>query len=366
MGEKKVVWVLGSGFSCGLGGPMLNQLMDKSRYRRLDSLYLGFDGDGNAPWAEAHGKWAEIVEAYNNVANDKDIGQPWRDPEEFIEYLHLAAHEGEHGRNEDEQAQANFGAIHYTKDWRSRHKVLAELGTQYLAAVTYEFIAYSKKAQTERWEPYKRWIEQVGENDEIVTFNWDLVVETAHRAVNGSSINRTGVDQTKATLHKLHGSIDWVHRHGSSILAMEFAEDAILRLKGARQHALAIGVPGPGKQLTCQGLFSPMWDAAEGALRSANEIVFIGYRFPPSDSFAKRRLLTAIGENPIQDLKVRLVLGPERAADVTRLEGLLRWALSLKRRGEGDGGNNPLRYSLVHEPMWAEDFMAVYNRNALR
>jgi hypothetical protein len=58
-----------------------------------------------------------------------------------------------------------------------------------------------------------------------------------------------------------------------------------------------MGLPGPAKSRLCNGDLSSIWTAATAALTAADEIVFIGYRFPPSDSQSRSLLLKAIATN---------------------------------------------------------------------
>jgi len=65
--------------------------------------------------------------------------------------------------------------------------------------------------------------------------------------------------------------------------------------------------------------------AATAALKTADAIVFVGYRFPPTDSAARRILIDAIGENDKQHIVLHTVLGPKVHDDQTeRLKAMLR------------------------------------------
>ena len=58
-------------------------------------------------------------------------------------------------------------------------------------------------------------------------------------------------------------------------------------------------------------------------LRSAEQIFFVGYRFPPTDVHARNELLKAIGENKSLDF-LGIILGPNTQDDaVKRLERFL-------------------------------------------
>lgn len=367
----KVVWVLGSGFSCGLDGPMLNQLFDEHRYQRLASLY----GDPNATLpadeAKRRDSWLVVVRHLDLVRSllrnveKRKVTPPWRDAEEYVELLGLCAEQNERAIALVKRTweMATLGTAHPRS-----FDLHAQYARTYLAAVTHEFIA-SSSTSTERWQPYRRWVSQLDrEQDHVVTFNYDLVVEKASEAEHPGQITRscrTQVGLTQGWFHKLHGSVDWkfaVDSEGQP--CVEVVEDPFAAMMTGAD--MAVAVPGPMKRGTTKSVFDHQWSAATKALSKADTIVFVGYRFPPSDSDAKLRLLEAIKENTSPTLMIRLVLGPTRSDDVNRLAGLLKWALS--HRNElftKTASPAPNSYRIEHEPMYGEDFMAVFRRDKL-
>jgi hypothetical protein len=84
--------------------------------------------------------------------------------------------------------------------------------------------------------------------------------------------------------------------------------------------------------------------------------MFVGYRFPPTDAEARRRLLSAISESTkgVGAVHFHIVLGPRTSADdAMRLAGLLK-----------STGKVPTKSpeSVLHiHPMYAEDFLSVYD-----
>lgn len=98
-------------------------------------------------------------------------------------------------------------------------------------------------------------------------------------------------------------------------------------------------------------------------------IVFVGYRFPQSDSHARSEILGAIAANDAPYLRVHTVLGPNlHEPDTVRLANLLHHAL--RRSGKKQHGEpqkivdraalreQPL-YDLITQPLYAEDFLSV-------
>lgn len=131
-------------------------------------------------------------------------------------------------------------------------------------------------------------------------------------------------------------------------------------------HELAIATPGLTKHGMVGEDFRYLWQRAEEALVGANAVVFVGYRFPPTDSEALRRLAGAIGRNDTLHLALHTVLGP-RSDDDTRLRSLLRFAARARTREHtskigvdavADAGKGGLRlYTLVSQGLWAQDFL---------
>ena len=89
-----------------------------------------------------------------------------------------------------------------------------------------------------------------------------------------------------------------------------------------------IGTPGPNKR-DITGYLKPVWDEAILAIHNAEAIVFVGYRFPPSDSDARDTILEAVQGNDSPHLLLHTVLGPNVNDESTsRLRGLLESRMS--------------------------------------
>ena len=100
--------------------------------------------------------------------------------------------------------------------------------------------------------------------------------------------------------------------------------------------------------------------------------MFVGYRFPPTDANARRRLLRAIERRVKRPqwetrLALHVVLGPD-CRDARRLEELLRFAA--RRGGLQDNGESwvPLQANgfriRVHQ-LFSQDFFDVYDEKFL-
>jgi hypothetical protein len=184
------------------------------------------------------------------------------------------------------------------------------------------------------------------------------VIEKMRDTWPTASVALPNIDENPAPeavpLLKLHGSVDWVLSHSGQVSYGSY--EAALEQPNDR---VVIGCPGPLKATLATGLLRTLWDRAEEALRAANRICFIGYRFPESDADSRRRLLSAVRENTTQHLVVETVLGWDtNSASSRRLGHLLRTCLG-HRAFNREPLNQRETYYLVEHPLFAEDFMAL-------
>lgn len=111
-------------------------------------------------------------------------------------------------------------------------------------------------------------------------------------------------------------------------------------------------------------VLSSLWDRARSELEQAAAIVFVGYRFPPSDCEARFRILEGIRGNEEPILSIHVILGPSTASETSTR---MRWMLSdAARRGDRKeskpgvfvgGRPQDKTLTLVQPPAWAEDFL---------
>jgi hypothetical protein len=219
--------------------------------------------------------------------------------------------------------------------------------------------------EEERWSPYKRWAGELGPSDTIITFNYDRVLEL----LGGFHVVDFASPKPHPTLPqvlKLHGSVDWRRVEDGAAVRYEVTDDPRFVLR-CEDSEIGVATPGPSKKIATKELKN-LWDRALHELRAADAIVFVGYRFPPSDAEAREKLLRAIRLNHRRaphTLNVHIVLGPKRSDDVFRLEGLLRAVLSRGGRTEGRSRKKERVFHLHTHPMFAEDFFTVSSRRAL-
>lgn len=114
-----------------------------------------------------------------------------------------------------------------------------------------------------------------------------------------------------------------------------------------RGGVLVVGIPGRDK-LELSRELKPLWNAAAEAIKEAYAIVFVGYRFPETDNYAKHFLIEAIRSRR-QKGPVFIVLGD--SPDIPRLRRMLYWA-----------GVDP-RKKIFNEYQRTEDFLSVFQRD---
>lgn len=355
-----VVWVLGAGFSAGLGAPMLNELLSEHAIKEVNLRF-------RAPHLPAREQGERMVRIYPKGAQ----AGMWRDPEEFLDYAETARHDPVRAQLLKE-FDSNLGTP----------QDCARGLQQFVAARVSTFLQGANLA-SELWAPYLRWARSLTPDDTVITFNWDRVLEMIAKyssepvqAMAGRLAGRPPIRLTadsftaepgeNTRVLKLHGSVDWkcyVHHYRPT-------DDPLFAL-GCESDQIAIATPGPAKQGARETFLGPLWERAGQALSHARAVVFVGYRFPPSDSQAREFLLSAlsVSAEPGAYRAVHTVLGPALTGDHSaRLGGLIRgildgtgWAADDISGSDTRTVDTP-RYSLAQHPLYGQDFMSVFSR----
>jgi hypothetical protein len=179
---------------------------------------------------------------------------------------------------------------------------------------------------------------------------------------------------------KLHGSLDWkkqfISTGAGAAPTMFIRRDHPLFALDCPEAELAIATPGPSKKREATG-FRELWRLARKALTEADAVVFVGYRFPPTDADAREQLLKAIGDNGSPDnekrpkqLSLHVVLG-KSPDDADRLASLLHFVCR-KDRDEARANTSrhhetgrEYRFTVDVHPLYAQDFFTVARRDDL-
>ncbi len=393
MSGHRIVWILGAGFSKPLGGPLLADLFTPASPGNLEARYP------RAKYDRLVGVVADLVRYVYQYGLGLGQSAPldrfgtfsperlWENAEEFLEYLDTATVDGESpewrrltelvNRYKTSRLAANPSLKFPPYDEPNQRRHIGATARRLLAA---ECSAFLRDVQvgsphSEKWIPYETWWSRLtpDRRHTIITFNYDLVVERLDlgrskiQIVEPSALRALHHD--RIPLIKLHGSVDWkrVEVEGGPVqYETGQADDFALT---CQDDELAIATPGLTKRAMVSEGFNALWDRAETALMTADAIVFVGYRFPPTDSEALSRLLGAIGRNDNLYIALHTVLGPNKSDDIARLHSLLRYAARETNRehtsvvgmdairGLGEGGRRA--YTLVPQALWSQDFLLV-------
>jgi hypothetical protein len=160
-------------------------------------------------------------------------------------------------------------------------------------------------------------------------------------------------------VYKLHGSVNWlVDPQGAIGVAppLEILERDLLPVivRSPRQ--------GRRRSFTRTGHSLRSGRTPSKANAEADTVVFVGYRFPPSDSEARGRLLSAIGGAAQPHIKVHTVLGPRTSEDDSvRLQALLESTLRALRSSvdEPRPKKSNLKFHVEVHPLYTQDFLSV-------
>jgi hypothetical protein len=374
--DSKTVWVLGSGFSRSLGGPLLVDLFRMKAYGDDELQYP----NGLFPRLAT-----DLFETRVMFGAGLREGL-WQNAEEFLAYLDEAFAVSDSRRKKILESLASRTPHRGTGDTRpqnlgalipSRKAFLDEgntLARRCLAAECSSFLD-ELDPDDERWAPYEGWILTLNpELDTIISFNYDRVLDLADvhlqarpggRSRLATLLPQECVDgpQERVPVLKLHGSVDWLLKGK----LCERVEPGVALM--SEQARVAIAAPGRSKAKWVGGYLAPLWQQAKKALQSAGNIVLAGYSMPSTDAMARIELLTAIREDKSgeQHRRVDIVMGPDTSrGDVRRVGSLLeacrkgrKLVVSPERPPHLCASQERLFY-LATQPLGAEDFIADY------
>jgi hypothetical protein len=379
-GDRRVVWVLGAGFSAALGGPMLADLLSRKseadirvRFREANYPELHGIAASQVRFLYQYGSTNEVVPGFTMRGE-----RIWSNAEDFIDYVDTAASPAP-DNDGNALAERMNGILLQKFDSKivEGPDALRTVARRLIAAECCGFLA-GVDPKREQWRPFRGWARSLGENDTIVTFNYDRVLEVLRDAQNKqAALGKDGPSRLSIVVPakaddrgafggttpvlKLHGSVDWRKTRIGDRWTVESTADPGHALRCPAEE-LALATPGPSKELESTTGFRALWTWAEDALKNADAIVFVGYRFPETDAYARETLLEAIWGNGLSatkyhELRMHVVLGqsPDHAR---RMEALLD-AVGPNEAFPPEG--RPARGSSVRvHPLFAQDFFSVY------
>jgi len=388
MGTERVVWLLGSGFSKPLGGPLLRDLF---RQQDEEEVVPHFP-DKEYPDLARSLPWVQKCFQLGKYRDGDGSRGLWADAEEFLAYVDdayggsgvtpalkvLQALIEKAGPGREANKWQNSDPYRHSRHMTFINRMPGVFGREMkraLAAECHHFLMSQNPRASERWLPYREWVKGLQPGvDTVITFNYDLVIETAAQQVKGVE-NRLNVVHpmtdsadsnptpdpnapplARVPILKLHGSVDWKNSSGQILAAnrADILKDPDLEI--------AIASPGANKEELAGSHFKPLWTMAEKALTVATRLVIVGYSFPLSDPAAQYRLLNAFtgGNTQQRQREVHLVLGPD--TDTRRMLSLLR--STAPTEGSLSVANfvprnvpESSRLLIVQHPLGAQDFI---------
>lgn len=346
MAEKKVVWILGAGFSVPLGGPLFRELISAETLRQLLYWQEYTRTTWTGHWPLEPGRWdgdpidagvsARIVtwlyEA--GLGNDDGSGRLWADAEQFLERLEIATRETPSQLTKDIRERIGSSTrgkprgdgfisravqcfqMEKGPEGKPGLERLYPEAVRFVAGACSQFLWRAEQNpkivdESEQWDPYRRWaLSLEGGKDTVITFNYDrsldILAEHCRRQEKTDNlVSPVGVSEEKfkaqgkscVRAFHLHGHVSWQRAADGKSIEVQPLRDGFQVHPAVAHNAPAtavIGVPGAGKLSLPEGLLKFSWDQAMDAITQATSVVFVGYRFPETDNMAKRCLIDAL------------------------------------------------------------------------
>lgn len=383
-GGDKVVWVLGAGFSKPLGGPLLNDLLTSKSLENVRARWPQHFTDAKYEHAVDFYDWGRSFAQKRDAPRGRaaqamwPLGEAqWEHAEEFLDTLDALSDQSQSANPIRSRLESIANRLRLSV---GSSPSLAEISASARRLVAAECTLFTDGAAvtTEKWQAYREWTFGLGGSDTIITYNYDRVLEIVgdHCARNhwagynvptGSGHAQAPIAPAPASplVLKLHGSIDWKRNPPSDGIVSTSKQGAEFALD-CTDDELAVATPGPSKQWA-KSMLRNLWSEASKRIREASAVVFMGFRFPPSDATVLQHLTDAIVENDVlEPLRLHVVLGPQvgdpanvRVAQLLRFAGIRRRERILKQK-------NLLLEAPVHlHPLFAQDFMTLSSRDML-
>lgn len=342
MTMSRDVWVLGAGFSAGLGGPLLKNLLTQNSLKDVLHSYRGHD-------YFKEDMCQTLVTFYRDGLAEKDRKwtdrELWEDAEDSLGRLDAAAR----GQN-DLLADSVNDAF---KSHNANVQDVLHTAKRLVAAECMVFLN-DRPNKSETWETYDVWSQSVRDAKDtrttILTFNYDMVLESLEAfskdrfVIPGTSGSGSGPG---VSVFKLHGSVNW-KKMGNRVEV----HDGLAALSSSASE-LAIATPGPSKNEWVTGI-REYWEVAINELREADRVFFVGYRFPPSASRARKEILGTLLDRK-KPPQCHVFLGPD-SLDERRMERLLHFASGRLTKAIEIKGSD------IHiHPVYAQDLFSVYD-----
>jgi|GEM_PF-6511495 len=371
MSNGKTVWLLGSGFSKPLGGPLLADLFNR---REHESRLEPFIPSHTYPKLARHLAWSKGVFL---KGKDEDL---WVNAEQFLSYvdegytrnivpkrdrlksLIQGLHWQTAGLSDVPNTDAGQRAREETDEIVSNFDRIVRRG---LAAECCRFLMLENRDEVEHWKPYTIWVDCLHpDRDTVLCFNYDRVTEMADDRTGKArkmSVLKPGERRplTSVPVLKLHGSVDWrLTPEPSDPSEVKLDRNTVPEDKLFRDPAerIAIAAPGGSKARFVTSHLEDLWQQAETALKEAGRVMIVGYSFPDTDPIAQLRLLEAFRRGGTPCRHVYIVLGDDTTYSARRVHALVKSAAGISGVKVGEMQDQPGLYANLL-PMSTQDFI---------
>jgi hypothetical protein len=177
------------------------------------------------------------------------------------------------------------------------------------------------------------WTNYLREGDTIISFNWDVLHESAlwrtgkwHYADGYGFQCEDAPEECRSRIRvlKLHGSVNWAQRnefdcqpsieHKATFFPGALDDHEIyLKAAGQWNEGRFLIIPSYLKDVASNPLLLRIWNQASDALCTANEVIVIGYHLHPADAPARQFLGTSLLRN--HQLVTILLVSPNLGFD---------------------------------------------------
>jgi hypothetical protein len=271
-GARDVVYVIGAGFSAGLGYPLTRDLLTEA-WRRLGK--------------RERQRLGKVI-AFHHPHFNPDRKATFPDIEQLLTEIAVNLELF----NASRPVEGNF-----------REKELRELQEILLSSIFSWFHELSDAALRVPW--LKAIAQRIrSQNAAIVSFNWDLILdqELFDQNLNGDSYGLSGASELGPVLLKPHGSLNWYEKSGvtkvnadrRTTIYSSGGDQAIEAFLPYRNIKTSVGrrympliIPPTFLKDFDKPIFRRLWNRCTETLSTPRELFFLGYSLPIADQHAQ-------------------------------------------------------------------------------
>ena len=326
--KPRVVYVIGAGFSAGLGFPTIGELLPRM-WGRIEASGLADD--------------LSKVIRFHHPSFNPALPATYPDIEQLLSEMEANAQLFDSSR----PATGNFTS---TALEERREAFLLEL------ANWFHDLRAAARASPSPW--LSNLIERIkAERAQVISFNWDLILD---EELMGENLDRSsyglGKRRSGPRLIKPHGSLNWYERGSGRYIT----DSKKFSLAGTGRNEVFVFKEYRAPKSTIRGymplivpplylkqfrgaLFKRLWQQTVSVLSTATEVRFLGYSLPISDFHARFILRCGFDNQEHGELKengsratatgrARVTIVDPAEAGPKRIEDAVGWACEHHRR----------------------------------